>query len=382
MTIQSKTAEDKLTFSLKWSDLLIGVLALLTFMGVIAGAGRMIAGLRASTALTDHYAWGIWIGFDFTLIAFAGTGFTMAAITHILHRDKYIPVLRPAILAGLLGYGTVLLLLVLDLGRPDRFYNFILFWNIHSPLFEISWCVLLYTTVLTIETSPYILKWLNQEWLLGLVGKAMTVVAIAGVTLSSLHQSTLGTLYLNMPHRLNQLWYTPILPFLFFVSSVMAGLGLAIVAYRLAVRVQGEAEDQGIVRGLSKGLIGVTLFYLLLKVGEMAVAGELGALFALDQPSLLMLSTELGLGVALPLLLWAIPSIRNHSLNQWIIPLLVLFGVLMNRFNATMFAQQLPPGTTYSPHILEWISTIGFLAGAALVWYLGVRFLPTPEHNH
>ena len=104
-----------------------------------------------------------------------------------------------------MGYCTVLALLVLDLGRPDRFYNFIIFWNVHSPLFEISWCVLTYTTVLVIEISLCCLEKFNRPRLSGLVQKFMVPLTILGVTLSTLHQSTLGTLYLNMPHRLHPL---------------------------------------------------------------------------------------------------------------------------------------------------------------------------------
>ena len=114
--------------------------------------------MGSTTDLADTYSWGIWIGFDFTLIAFAGAGFTMAVLVHVLHQHQYHDAVRPAILAGLAGYVAVLLLLVLDLGRPDRFYNFIIFWNVHSPLFEISWCVLLYTTVLVLEVSPFLLE--------------------------------------------------------------------------------------------------------------------------------------------------------------------------------------------------------------------------------
>lgn len=132
----------------------IGVLGFITFAGIVAGVGRLVLGLQASTTLNDTYPWGIWIGFDFGLIAFAGAGFTMAAVVHVFNLERFHAALRPALLVGLLGYVGVLALLVLDLGRPDRFYHFILYWNLHSPLFEISWCVLLYTTVLVIEVSP------------------------------------------------------------------------------------------------------------------------------------------------------------------------------------------------------------------------------------
>ena len=136
----------------------LALLGLLVLVGALAGVIRLLMGLGATTNLSDTYSWGIWIGFDFTLIAFAGAGFTIAALAHVLRQHQYHDAVRPAILAGFIGYVAVLLLLVLDLGRPDRFYNFLLFWNPHSPLFEVSWCILLYTTVLFIETSPFLLE--------------------------------------------------------------------------------------------------------------------------------------------------------------------------------------------------------------------------------
>lgn len=378
MTTKSILYREPVVAPIKTSDVVIGLLSFLTLMGLVAGAGRLFMGLGSSTALVDRYPWGIWIGFDFTLIAFSGAGFTIAAIVHVLHLKRYQPVLRPAILAGFLGYGTVLVLLVLDLGRPDRFYNFILFWNIHSPLFEISWCILLYTTVLLIEVSPCVFERFNRQTLGRLVYKAMVPVTIIGITLSTLHQSTLGTLYLNMPHRLDTLWYTPILPLLFFVSSIMAGLALAVLVYKVAIRMQNQPEDSRIVTGLGTGIIWATLLYLVLKLGELMWAGELSALLAPGRATFLM-SLELVAGAAIPAALWFLPGWRYYQPVQWSIPLLILFGVLMNRFNATMFAQILPPGVTYSPHILEWISTIGIIAGAMLVWYLGARFLAMRE---
>lgn len=240
----------------------IGLLATLMMVGVVAGVGRLFAGLAATTALNDTYPWGIWIGFDFALIAVAGVGFTMAFVVHVLHFHHLQAVLRPALFAGLMGYVAVLLLLVLDLGRPDRFYHFILFWNFHSPLFEISWCVLLYTTVLVLEVSPEILRWLGWQRLLPWVARLMTPVTILGVTLSTLHQSTLGTLYLNMPHRLDPLWYSPYLPLLFLVSAVLMGFSMGLLSYQGACRIKGRQIDQQVIATLGKGMTLVALLYL------------------------------------------------------------------------------------------------------------------------
>lgn len=353
----------------------LSVLGLLTLMGVVAGLGRLLLGLGATTALSDGYSWGIWIAFDFVLIAFAGAGFTMAAVAHVLRLHQFEPAVRPAILTGLMGYTAVLLLLVLDLGRPDRFYNFILFWNPHSPLFEISFCVLLYTTVLVLETAPFLLERLGWEKWVERLHQATAAIAIIGVTLSSLHQSTLGTLYLNMPHRLNALWYSPILPLLFFVSSIMAGLSLALIAYAVSSNILGRPLKAEILRGLSTGAAWVTLLYLGLKLGDLWLRGQWPALFSFDAMSQ-FLWLELGVGAVMPVLLLLIPALRARRWIQWLGAGLILFGVLMNRFNATMFGQTPPPGTpAYSPHILEWLSTLGIIAAAMLAWYVGVRVL-------
>jgi Ni/Fe-hydrogenase subunit HybB-like protein len=227
---------------------------------------------------------------------------------------------------------------------------------------------------LVVETSPFLLERLGARKLLSLARRVMLPVAILGVTLSSLHQSTLGTLYLNMPHRLHALWYTPILSLLFLVSSIVAGLSLAILAYVASTHIAGRPAKAEIVQGLGRGIAGVAIFYLALKLVDLALARELPQLFAFTQPALLM-GLELGVGVVLPIILLVAPATRNRRLGQVGAPILFLFGVLLNRFNATMFAQALPPGVTYAPHLLEWLSTLGILAIALLAWWLGIRFL-------
>jgi Ni/Fe-hydrogenase subunit HybB-like protein len=362
-------------------SLLISVLGMLVLTGLFASVGRLLIGLGGSTGLSDTYPWGIWIGFDFLLIAFSGAGFTMAGLVHVLGREKYHPAMRSAVLAGLMGYMAVLLILLLDLGRFDRFYHFLIFWNVHSPLFEICWCVLLYTTVLVVEASPFVFERLGWERPLRWVERIMLPVAIAGVTLSSLHQSTLGTLYLNLPHRLHELWYTPLLPLFFFLSSIMAGLSLAIFAYIVCARVRGQKTEPGVVDGLAKGVGWVTGLYVVLKLGDIFASGEIAALFAFDRISLLMW-IELGLGAFLPAVLLLTRGLRAHRVGQLGGPALVLMGVLFNRFNATLLVQSPPAATaSYSPHIVEWLTTAGIIAAAALAWYLGVRLLALLESD-
>lgn len=367
-------------------DCVLGLLGFLMLAGVVAGIGRLLLGLGATTTLNDVYSWGIWIGFDFGLIAFAGAGFTMAALVHVFHREHYHDALWPAILAGLMGYVAVLALLVLDLGRPDRFYNFMLYWNVHSPLFEISCCVLFYSTVLVLETSPNFLGRLPWRWvkpLLRVIAWIMLPVTILGVTLSTLHQSTLGTLYLNMPHRLHPLWWSPLLPVLFYISSIMAGLSMGTLAYRGAMRILHRPEDRTIVHGLCRLVVGFSVVYLVAKLAEVWWAGEVAMLWS--APVAVYWWAELGIGVVAPVVLWAVPAWRRTNAVQWLVPILVLAGVLMNRFDATLAAQVVSAQATYTPHLLEWISTVGILAAALMAWIIGVRFFSgeqTHEHHH
>ncbi|MCB9158350.1 MAG: polysulfide reductase NrfD [Caldilineaceae bacterium] len=354
----------------------VSLLGCLTLIGAVAGLGRLFLGLAASTTLNNVFSWGIWIGFDFTLIALAGVGFTTAFLVHVLHLHTLKPVLRPALLAGFAGYTAVLLLLVLDLGRPDRFYSFLINWNLHSPLFEISWCVLLYTTVLVLELSPDCCKRLGWTWATPWLQRLITPVTILGVTLSTLHQSTLGTLYLNMPHRLDPLLYSPWLPLLFFTSAAMAGFSVAILVYKTAARVQDQAEDARVVSQLGRWMCGAALVYLTLKVADLLRAGDWRLLFT-PRPITMLVWAELIVFLAVPLVLWI--WARRLPWLQWIVPLLFAGGVMLNRFNATLFGQLTPAGAVYRPHILEWASTVGIVAGAMLVWYLGVRYLVAPR---
>lgn len=380
-TVKDLLPRERGPLRLPQGAVVVGVLGFLTVMGVAAGLARLLIGLGGSTALTNSTSWGIWIGFDFGMIAFSGTAFTMAAVVHIFHMHQFRAVLRPALLAGLLGYVAVLLLLVLDLGRPDRFYMFLINFNLHSPLFEISWCVLLYSTVLMVEVSPDILEKFGWMRLRRFMLWIMAPVTVIGVTLSSLHQSTLGTLYLNMIHRISPLWWTPILPVLFFTSAVLAGLSVGIIVYRTAVRIKMVTEDKRVVPGLAKGVLGVGLLYLALRVGALVFNGSLG-LLAWNDLLTQLLVLEVGVGLALPLVLFAVPAWRRNSVVQWLAPALVMGGVLANRFTITLWSQTAPLGDAdYVPSLMEWLSTIGILSAAGLAWYVAVRWLVRFDHE-
>jgi Ni/Fe-hydrogenase subunit HybB-like protein len=363
--------------------IVLAVLAALTVLGLVVGVIRLVQGLGETTGLTDAYPWGLWIGFDFSLIAFAGVGFTMAAIVYLLNLKQYKPLSRAAVLTGFLGYVSVLIILLIDLGRPDRFWGFIVFWNAHSPLFEISWCILLYTAVLTIEFLPIFFERLNRPNIVKAIHSITIPVVIAGVVLSTLHQSTLGTLYMALPFKTDQLWFSTILWILFYLTSIATGLAVMISVWIVASKAFGRKVEVDLLGGLAKGAMWVLVVYAILRAGDLWITRDLRAVFAFDSQSIWFWA-EVMIGTLLPIILYAQASIRKSEGGLLITSLLVIVGTFMYRFNATLTAQAvnrftLPTITeiaSYRPTWMEFAIQIGVLAAAALAWYFAARLLP------
>jgi Ni/Fe-hydrogenase subunit HybB-like protein len=189
-----------------------------------------------------------------------------------------------------------------------------------------------------------------------------------------------------MPHRISPLWWTPVLPLLFFISAVMAGLSMGIIAYRVSVRIHDAPEDKRVVAGLAKGVVGAGALFLALRLGALIWNGELARLDWGDALTWLLILEVVGAGV-LPLLLLAIPAARRNTVVQWVAPGMILAGVLLNRFSLTLFANTAPiQRAAYVPSAMEWLTTIGILAMALLAWYAGVRWLVrfdgSQDHAH
>jgi Ni/Fe-hydrogenase subunit HybB-like protein len=191
---------------------------------------RFTEGLGAVSGMNDDAPWGLWIGADvFAGVALAAGGFVIAATVHIFRIERFKPILRPTILTAFLGYMLVAVALFIDIGRPLSWWHPLVMWQHHSIMFEVTWCVILYSTVLAIETSPPVLERLGLTRLLKIVRVTTIPVVIAGVILSTMHQSSLGSLYLIVPEKLYPLWYSPLLPVFFLISAVAAGMCVVIV---------------------------------------------------------------------------------------------------------------------------------------------------------
>ena len=228
------------------------IFAAIMLSGLYATYLRVMYGLGGSTNLSDKFPWGIWIGFDVMCgVGLAAGGFTLVAMVHIFNIEAYKPVLRPAILTAFLGYTLVVVGLLFDLGRPDRLWHPLVMWNPHSVMFEVGWCVTLYTTVLALEFSPLVLERLGWKKALGWIRTALIPLVIVGVILSTLHQSSLGSLYLIVPHKLHPLWYTPLLPVFFFVSALTVGLAMTIFESWHSSKAFGRQLELPLLKGLA-----------------------------------------------------------------------------------------------------------------------------------
>ncbi|MEK7448726.1 MAG: NrfD/PsrC family molybdoenzyme membrane anchor subunit, partial [Planctomycetota bacterium] len=205
------------------------ILLFLILLGAVMAVYRFAKGLGASTNLSDTFPWGLWIGVDvLSGVALAAGGFTIAAAVYIFNLKKYHPILRPAILTAFLGYMVVIVALLFDLGKPYNIWHPMVMWQPHSVMFEVGWCVMLYSTVLALEFSPAALEKFKMDGLLKIIKVVTIPLVIAGIILSTLHQSSLGSLFLIVPDKLHSIWYTPLLPVMFFVSAVMVGLAMVI----------------------------------------------------------------------------------------------------------------------------------------------------------
>jgi Ni/Fe-hydrogenase subunit HybB-like protein len=369
------------------------VAGIIVVLGLIVTVLRFTGGLATVTNLSDYNPWGIWIGFDLLVgVALAAGGYVTSASCYIFGIKKYHSAVRPAILTGFLGYALVVLALHYDVGRPWRLpYPFLVQRGTTSLLFEVAACVALYLTVLFLESTPIALEWLGWKKARKLAVKLTLVLTIFGVVLSTLHQSSLGALYLIAPSKLHPLWYSSYIPIYFFISSIIAGLSMVIFEGSLAHRYLHDkmdathiAERDGVVLGFAKTASWVLAGYFIIKVIGISVDNNwhlLGSGYGV------WFMVELFGFVALPCFLYAVGvRDRNVTIIKWTAGITVI-GVILNRFNVSMIAfnYHLPSSERYFPHWMEivislFIVTIGVLAYRFICTNMPVLF-EHPEYK-
>jgi formate dehydrogenase iron-sulfur subunit len=407
--------------------------AILWFLAALGGVLviiRFAMGIGSVSNLSDGYPWGFWIGLDILAgIALAAGGFIVAGIVHLFGRQKYHPLARPAVLTALLGYLLFIIGLAIDLGRPWMIWQVLLHWNHDSPMFEVSWCVTMYTIVLALEFLPVVFKrfgWkrLHELWhsivpwiiiamvslftlaMSGSGGWTLAVLAIllawesamragwmprdmqmpivlvmAGVIFSTLHQSSLGSLLLIIPHKLHPLWFTRALPVLFLLSAVMIGAGMVLFETIISARLQNRPSEFPLLRRFVRAMPYLIGLYLILKVGDIFRTGAAEYLFVVSSASVGMW-LELLVGGLLPLAVFMTREFQESE--NWVLwgSVLVVAGGIINRLNTVITAVVVSTWESYHPSWMEIAISVGVISAGLLVLDFVMRNFPIYEGHH
>jgi len=359
------------------------------------------------TGLSDRVPWGLWITLDLSSIALGAGAFTFSAAVY-LFRIKSLEVLaRPAVFIGFLGYSSAMIALAMDIGRPDRFWHPLVYWNVHSVLWEITWCVILYSTVLVLEVLGVIgdsrlgRRWPRLQKIGHLSHRLTPILAIIGMGLSLLHQSSLGATYGVLSGR--AIWFKPSLPVMFIISAVAGGMSLTMLATMIVARLRHQQFLPGpVCIGVTKTIGFITLGYLYMKIWDWAAtsyyshtpatAGMLERLNATTPYSATFWGIEILLGGLAPALILLLPNLCQRKNLVMLALSSVVVGVIINRWNITLSGLVAPPdwspgvlgnviAVSYSPSLIEICVALGIVSYALLGFTLGVRYLEIyPRH--
>jgi Ni/Fe-hydrogenase subunit HybB-like protein len=303
----------------------------------------------------------------------------MAAV-HIFNAERFRPIVRPALLTAFLGYLLVVVALMFDLGFPWRIWHPLIMWNPRSVMFEVGWCVTLYTTVLALEFSPLVFEKLRMERPLRIIHFIQIPLVIAGVILSTLHQSSLGSLYLIVPGKLHPLWYTSMLPVLFFVSAIAIGIAMTIFESAMSEKHLGHHLDKAIVLYLSRILLVVLIFHGVLRLRDLYKRHALQYAFTGSYESILFL-VEVTLTILVPILLLSIPRIRLNPRALYFVATTVVIGFMVNRLNIAITGMESYAGVRYFPKWTEISVTVAIVAAGFAIFGMAVKYLPIFEHG-
>jgi Ni/Fe-hydrogenase subunit HybB-like protein len=374
--------------SRRWITPFNVIAAIILAVGIPLIILRFVKGLGATTNLTHVNPWGLWIGFDVvTGVALAAGGYVVSSSVYLFGMKEYKPLVRPALLTGFIGYALVVVGLIIDLGKPWNMYvPFLQSPGVTSPLFEIALCVSLYLTVLFIESTPAAFEWLGWKRLRKLVGSLTIALTIFGVVLSTMHQSTLGTLFLITPTKLHPLWYSAHIPIHFFVSSIIAGISMVIFESMVSHRAFGRKVEMShetldkLTLGLAKAGAIVLAVYFSMKVAHIAHGDHWGLLIT---PMGQWFLVELLGFVALPGFLFAIAYRERKPGLARVGAVIAVLGIVLNRLNVSLIAfnWNLPADERYVPHWMEiWTSVTIVTIGVIVFRWIANRMPILNEH--
>jgi c(7)-type cytochrome triheme protein len=352
------------------------VVATIWALGLYATFYRFYYGLGAATNLSDQFPWGIWIGFDILIgVGLAAGGFAIAATFYIFNLKEYKPITRSTILTAFLGYVLVITALMFDLGKPYNVWHVIVMWNPHSVMFEVGWCVMLYTCVLFLEFLPVVFERFRLERPLRIIHSITIPLVIMGVLLSTLHQSSLGTLYVITANKLHPLWYSGLLPVFFFISAIGGGLAMVIFESYLSARSFGKELEIKLLSQLSRIIVVVLGIYLVVRFQDMASRGALAYIFDGSNESYFFMA-EIVIGFIAPMILFIIPKVRTNKGGLFLGAVLVLFGFVMSRLNVAITGMTRSSGVEYLPSWMELAVTLSVVSLGIVLFRYAAKFLP------
>jgi len=360
-------------------------------LALIGGAftlARFVFGLGATTAMSDGYPWGLWIAFDVvTGTALACGGYSVAILAYVFNKGKYHPLVRPAVLTSALGYSVAAVAIIIDVGRYWNIWKIpvrVDKWNLNSGLLEVALCVMSYVFVLWIEISPVFMERFKESGhgvlarlstaILPVLEKVLPFILALGILLPTMHQSSLGSLYLIAWPKLHLLWHTPLLPLLYIISVV--GMGYAVVVFEatFSSRVYRRERETAILGSIGNVTAWLTLVYLAIRIVDIALRGRLGLVFRFDGYGLLFLLEFASFLAAAVVLIGR--KARVSPATQVGGALLMMWAGSLYRFDTYLVAYRPGPGWSYFPSVGEQAITIGLVALEVLVYVYFVKRFP------
>jgi Ni/Fe-hydrogenase subunit HybB-like protein len=384
-------------------------IAWLAFLGIIL-LGGLVAGILVFwkglgiTNLTDLVPWGLWITIDLSSIALGAGAFSLCAGVYLFGLKRYQPIARTATFVGLTGYTMATLALILDIGKPERFWHSMVYWNTHSLLWEVTMCVILYLTVLVFETMPIIanLEWLRKRFpkiasMMERVHHYAPILAIIGLGLSSLHQSSLGATYGVIKAR--PFWFKPEMSVLFMLSAIVGGISMTLFASMLASRLTNKAKTNDALIERVAHFVG----YLLIGYFYFRAWDALSTTYTYDPGRSEGLDVmtkgplafnfwfvEMLLGMIVPMILLLYKQTRINRFWRMLALFLVAVGVVAFRWDTNIVGQLVVmsyvPGaaiayTSYQPSLIEVLTGAAIIAYGLATFSLGVKYLRVVDHS-
>jgi len=358
-----------------WDKLLFVVMAI----GAVFAFVRFATGIGTIANINNAYPWGWWVGYGImTTIAVGGVGFTITALVEIFGVERYHSFVRPAVLMAFLCYASAITMLMVELGRPWMVWMVLVSWAPTSALYEVGWCAFLYLTVLALEFAQVPLEQAGWSRAFRVVRAIYIPIMLLGVTLSNLHQSSLGTLMTLIPHKINVLWWSDNLPLLYLFSAMMAGPAMAIIEHLAAARWLGFTPRMDLLAGLARIEAWLVSLFLAFQMGDLFYRGAADAMFIASWFAV-SFWVEIAFGLMLPFVLLLMPEVRESNRGLATACALIIGGVLLHRLNVAVIGLRVRHWETYFPSIGEVAITLGITAAAMFAFGWFARILPIHE---